>query len=66
MSEFAQYSEIEALRDGRRVEIRVLRPEDRDDLIAAVRRIGTDSLYRRFFAVKREFTGLMQSSKRVV
>ena len=56
MSEVSQYSEVGALRDGRPVEIRALRPEDRDDLIAAVRRIGTDSLYRRFFAVKREFS----------
>jgi RimJ/RimL family protein N-acetyltransferase len=56
MSELAKYSEIEALRDGRRVDIRALRPEDRDDFVAAVRRIGTDSLYRRFFAVKREFS----------
>ena len=47
--EFSQYAEVEALRDGRRVEIRALRPEDRNDLIAAVRRIGSDSLYRRFF-----------------
>jgi RimJ/RimL family protein N-acetyltransferase len=54
--ELAKYSEVEALRDGCRVEIRALRPEDRDDLVAAVRRIGTDSLYRRFFAVKREFS----------
>jgi RimJ/RimL family protein N-acetyltransferase len=54
--ELAKYSEVEALRDGRRVEIRALRPEDRDDLVAAVGRIGTDSLYRRFFAVKREFS----------
>lgn len=51
-----EYSEFEALRNGRRVEIRALRPEDRDDFIAAVRRIGTESLYRRFFAVKREFS----------
>lgn len=56
MSDLAAYSEIESLRDGRRVEIRALRPEDRDDLLAAVRRIGADSLYRRFFAVKREFS----------
>jgi GNAT superfamily N-acetyltransferase len=56
MAELASYSEIEALRDGRRVEIRALRPEDRDDLVAAVHRIGTESLYRRFFAVKREFS----------
>jgi len=54
--ELASYSAVESLRDGRRVEVRALRPEDRDDLIAAVRRIGTDSLYRRFFAVKREFS----------
>ncbi len=56
MPELAQYSKIEALRDGRRVEIRALRPEDRDDFLAAVGGIGTDSLYRRFFAVKREFS----------
>lgn len=56
MLELANYSEREVLRHGRQVEIRALRPEDRDDLVAAVRRIGTDSLYRRFFAVKREFS----------
>lgn len=56
MPDLAKYSEIETLRDGRRVEIRALRPEDRDDLVAAVGRIGTESLYRRFFAVKREFS----------
>ena len=33
-----------ALRDGRRVEIRVLRPEDKDELLAAIGRIGADSL----------------------
>jgi CheY-like chemotaxis protein len=45
-----------ALRDGRRVEIRALRPEDKDELLAAIGRIGTDSLYRRFVAVKRELS----------
>jgi RimJ/RimL family protein N-acetyltransferase len=55
-SVLAQYSEIDTSRDGRRVDIRALRPEDRDDLLAAVGRIGKDSLYRRFFAVKREFS----------
>ena len=50
------YSEVESLRDGRSVEIRALRPEDRDGMIAAVRSMGTDSLYRRFFAVKRDFS----------
>ena len=56
MADLAAYSEVETLRDGRRVDIRALRPQDRDDFVAAVRRIGRDSLYRRFFAVKREFS----------
>ncbi len=56
MSDIAAYSAIETLRDGRRVEIRALRPEDRDDLVAAVGRTSTQSLYRRFFAVKRSFS----------
>jgi VIT1/CCC1 family predicted Fe2+/Mn2+ transporter len=36
MLEPANYSAFETLRDGRRVEIRPLRPDDRADLIAAV------------------------------
>jgi len=55
MLEAANYSACETLRDGRRVEIRALRREDRADLIAAVGRSSTQSLYRRFFAVKRDF-----------
>ena len=49
-------SAIEALRDGCRVEIRALRPDDRADLIAAVGRTSAQSLYRRFFGLKRSFT----------
>jgi GNAT superfamily N-acetyltransferase len=56
MLEAANYSAVEMLRDGRRVEIRALRPDDRADLIAAVARSSGQSLYRRFFAVKRSFT----------
>jgi RimJ/RimL family protein N-acetyltransferase len=52
----ANYSAFETLRDGRRVEIRALRPDDRAGLIAAVARSSPESLYRRFFAVKRHFT----------
>jgi GNAT superfamily N-acetyltransferase len=51
-----QYSVVETLRNGRKIEIRALRPEDRDDFVAAVSRVGTQSLYRRFFAVRRHFT----------
>jgi GNAT superfamily N-acetyltransferase len=56
MLEAANYSAFETLRDGRQVEIRALRPDDRVDLIAAVGRSSGQSLYRRFFAVKRGFT----------
>jgi GNAT superfamily N-acetyltransferase len=52
----AEYSAAETLRDGRRLEVRALRPHDRPDFLAAVGRVGTQSLYQRFFAVKRHFT----------
>jgi GNAT superfamily N-acetyltransferase len=52
----ARYSAVERLRDGRRVEIRALRPNDRDGMIAALGRTSAQSLYRRFFSVKRHFT----------
>nr|WP_247654570.1 GNAT family N-acetyltransferase [Microvirga sp. HBU67558] len=44
------------MRDGRTVEIRALRPEDRAGLLAAVGRTSDQSLYRRFFGFKRGFT----------
>lgn len=56
MPEAAKYSAIEALRDGRRVEIRAFRPDDRAGLLAAVERTSAQSLYRRFFGAKRDFS----------
>jgi len=56
MSEAATYSTVLTLRDGRTIEIRALRPADRDDLMAAVGRTSGDSLYRRFFSPRRRFT----------
>ena len=56
MSETAEYSAVELMRDGRRVEIRALRPEHRAELLAAIGRTSTQSLFRRFFAAKRGFT----------
>jgi RimJ/RimL family protein N-acetyltransferase len=50
------YSAIDVLSDGRRIVIRALRPEDQNDLIAAVGRSSAQSLYRRFFAPRRAFT----------
>ena len=56
MKDVSHYSAIERLRDGRRVEIRPLRPEDQSDLIAATNRASDKSMYRRFFGPKRAFT----------
>jgi GNAT superfamily N-acetyltransferase len=49
-------STMESLRDGRRVEIRALRPSDLPGLIAAVGRISEGSMSRRFFGAKRHFS----------
>jgi RimJ/RimL family protein N-acetyltransferase len=57
----SNYSAIEKLRDGERIEIRAVRPQDRDDLIAAVSRTSSESLYRRFFAVRRHFSETEES-----
>jgi GNAT superfamily N-acetyltransferase len=56
MVEAATYSAVETLRDGRRVDIRALRQDDRAVLLTAVGRTSPESLYRRFFTVKRGFT----------
>jgi RimJ/RimL family protein N-acetyltransferase len=52
----ADYSAVERLRDGRTVEIRALRPDDQDDMLAAVDRTSVQSLRRRFFVPKRGFS----------
>jgi GNAT superfamily N-acetyltransferase len=51
-----KYSATETTRDGRRLEIRALRPQDKTDLRAAVDRASAQSLYRRFFGAKRSFS----------
>jgi GNAT superfamily N-acetyltransferase len=56
MIDAPNYSATETLRDGRTVEIRAQRPQDRQGMLAAIARYSTGSLYRRFFAVKREFS----------
>jgi RimJ/RimL family protein N-acetyltransferase len=57
----SHYSAVETLRNGARLEIRALRPQDRDDLMAAVSRTSSESLYRRFFAVRRHFSETEES-----
>ncbi|MBO4223092.1 GNAT family N-acetyltransferase [Bradyrhizobium neotropicale] len=56
MPEAATYTAHERLNDGSRIEIRSLRPDDEVDMLAAVGRASTQSLQRRFFAVKRGFS----------
>jgi len=56
MLDAARYSAAEATRDGRKLEIRALRPQDKDDMRAAVDRASAQSLYRRFFGAKRSFS----------
>src|SRR5262245_48935418 len=56
MRDAGSYSAVELLRDGSRVEIRALRPEDRAAVLAAVGHTSERSLYRRFFAAKRTFS----------
>jgi RimJ/RimL family protein N-acetyltransferase len=56
MLEAARYSATERLRDGRTIEIRALRPTDQANLLAAVDRIGAQSMYRRFMGAKRHFS----------
>jgi RimJ/RimL family protein N-acetyltransferase len=52
----AQYSATETLRDSRPLEIRALKPSDREDLLSAVGRMSDQSIYRRFFSPKPRFT----------
>lgn len=56
MFETANYSAIETTRDGRRIEIRALKPPDQAGLLAAVDRSSSRSLHRRFFGVRRHFS----------
>jgi ribosomal protein S18 acetylase RimI-like enzyme len=56
MAAAADYSAVETLRHGRRLEIRALRPNDRGEFAAAASSLSAESLYRRFFAAKRHFS----------
>ena len=56
MSDVATYSAVHSLQDGRAIRIRALKPEDRSGLLEAVRRSSPQSLYRRFFGLKRYFS----------
>jgi RimJ/RimL family protein N-acetyltransferase len=50
------YHVAETLNDGREVEIRAQRPEDREALLVAVSRASKETLYHRFLVTKRNFS----------
>ena len=52
MSDASKYAAIGAMRDGRKVQIRALKPHDQAAFLAAVDRSSPQSWYRRFFAPK--------------
>jgi RimJ/RimL family protein N-acetyltransferase len=52
----SQYSEVATLRDGRRVEIRALKPTDEQALKEAGKGVSDESRYRRFFVLKHSFS----------
>jgi RimJ/RimL family protein N-acetyltransferase len=52
----SDYSAREQLRDGRPIEIRALRRDDEAGMLAAIDRMATRSLQRRFFVNKRSFS----------
>jgi RimJ/RimL family protein N-acetyltransferase len=51
----ANYAVAERLRDGASLQIRALLPSDRAEMLAAIGRSSNQTLYRRFFAPKRNF-----------
>jgi RimJ/RimL family protein N-acetyltransferase len=56
MHQAASFSTTALLRNGRQIEIRALRPDDRAELLAAAARTSDQSLYRRFFSIRRAFS----------
>jgi RimJ/RimL family protein N-acetyltransferase len=56
MRDSASFSVREPLRNGEEIEVRALRPGDRNALRRAIARASDQSLYRRFFGIKREFS----------
>jgi RimJ/RimL family protein N-acetyltransferase len=56
MSNAAKHAERQQLRDGNYIEVRALMPEDEAGMLAAISRTGVQSIQRRFFGMKREFS----------
>jgi hypothetical protein len=56
MQTAAAFSTTEILPSGQRLEIRALRSTDREGMLTALARSSAQSLYRRFFTVRRHFS----------
>ena len=56
MVKSADYPGVEHLRDGGTIQIRALRPDDQEGMLAAIARTSPQSLQRRFFVSKRGFS----------
>jgi GNAT superfamily N-acetyltransferase len=54
--DIATYSVTERLKDQRSATIRAVRPSDKGLIMEALRGLSADSIYRRLFASKKEFT----------
>jgi len=55
-TDLSKYSAQEKLRNGRVIEIRALRLDDREEVLEAVQRMSEESLQRRFFSSRRTFS----------
>ena len=56
MFEPEKFHVTETLHDGGTVEIRAQKPEDREEILALVEHASAETLYHRFFAMKRSFS----------
>jgi RimJ/RimL family protein N-acetyltransferase len=56
MIDAKNYSAQETLKNGLRVTIRAIRPEDKERLVAALKELDERTLYLRFFGPKQEFS----------
>jgi RimJ/RimL family protein N-acetyltransferase len=49
-----RFAQAATLRDGRPATIRVMRPDDRERIVAAFGKLDADTIYTRFFSPRRE------------
>jgi GNAT superfamily N-acetyltransferase len=51
-----EYLQHETLKDGTKVTVRAIRPEDQASILAAFGKLDRESVYRRFFSLKKELS----------